>query len=226
MLEVGDALEVLSAKSYYEVLNLPSTATQSEIAKAFRNRCLQLHPDRRCGEAGATRGDADKAFLLVAEANTWLSDTDRRRVYDVVYHGRGVDAEQKVRELAPTIGAGGVAQTGLFASQAAELLRVALSSVSLGGPAVPQQQHHCSSGCGATVELHGLQCRACFQRPVGKAGRCSTLGCFELLTSEGCGGKCVKCVNKPRKCKQLGCLTMTKTTTGFCERHAPPLGEA
>jgi DnaJ-class molecular chaperone len=69
--------------NYYNVLGLDNFSEQSQIKAAYRQLCLQLHPDRQsagCGEA-ALRTAAD-SFQHVAAAYAVLRDEDHRSKYD------------------------------------------------------------------------------------------------------------------------------------------------
>jgi hypothetical protein len=59
----------------YEILNVPSDASESVIRKAYRSRALELHPD--------TNPDADPVhFARLAEAYRVLGDPELRERYD------------------------------------------------------------------------------------------------------------------------------------------------
>lgn len=60
-------------RTHYEILGVPSTATQAEIKAAFRKKALQHHPDR---------GGDPVFFDLVNEAHRALEDENARRAYD------------------------------------------------------------------------------------------------------------------------------------------------
>jgi len=68
-------------RDYYEVLEIPRTATVEEIKKAYRKKALQYHPDRNPGDK-----KAEEKFKEAAEAYEILSDTDKRARYDRFGH--------------------------------------------------------------------------------------------------------------------------------------------
>jgi hypothetical protein len=55
----------------WDVLNVPYTATESEIAKAYRNLSLSCHPDK---VSLALKDDAQSAFAKLAQAKQDLSE--------------------------------------------------------------------------------------------------------------------------------------------------------
>jgi molecular chaperone DnaJ len=64
-------------KDFYAVLGVPSTASQDEIKKAYRKLAKKYHPD-----ANASDPKAAERFKEVSEANTVLSDPEKRKQYD------------------------------------------------------------------------------------------------------------------------------------------------
>ena len=67
-------------RDYYEVLEIPRTANEEDIKKAFRRKALQFHPDRN-REDGAT-----ERFKEINEAYQVLSDSESRARYDRFGH--------------------------------------------------------------------------------------------------------------------------------------------
>jgi molecular chaperone DnaJ len=68
-------------RDYYEVLGVSKTASQDEIAKAYRKLALRFHPDSHPGDE-----DATAKFKEGAEAYEALSDPQKRARYDQYGH--------------------------------------------------------------------------------------------------------------------------------------------
>jgi molecular chaperone DnaJ len=62
---------------YYEILNVPRTASEAEIKNAYRRLALKYHPDKNKGSR-----EAERKFKEIANAYSVLSDEKRRRAYD------------------------------------------------------------------------------------------------------------------------------------------------
>ena len=73
-------------RDYYEVLEIPRTANEEDIKKAFRRKALQFHPDRN-REEGAT-----ERFKEINEAYQILIDPESRTRYDRFGH-QGVNGQ-------------------------------------------------------------------------------------------------------------------------------------
>ncbi|KAI5948859.1 hypothetical protein KGF57_005257 [Candida theae] len=63
---------------YYEILEVSSTASDSELKKAYRRKALQLHPDKNPDNVE----EANHKFSLVSAAYEVLSDPQERAWYD------------------------------------------------------------------------------------------------------------------------------------------------
>ena len=62
---------------YYDILNIKSNASQSEIKSAYKRLALLHHPDRNGG-----RKESEESFKQVYEAYKILSNVSKRRMYD------------------------------------------------------------------------------------------------------------------------------------------------
>jgi curved DNA-binding protein CbpA len=72
---------------FYKLLNVPRTATLSEIKTAYRKLALQLHPDKTNGDSAKTA-----RYRVVAQAYATLSDTNLRQEYDRQHGLRTINA--------------------------------------------------------------------------------------------------------------------------------------
>ncbi|MFZ9520419.1 MAG: DnaJ C-terminal domain-containing protein [Silvanigrellaceae bacterium] len=64
--------------NYYELLGISKTASEEEIKKSYRKLAMQYHPDRNPGNK-----QAEDKFKQISEAYAVLSDTEKRRQYDM-----------------------------------------------------------------------------------------------------------------------------------------------
>ncbi len=63
---------------YYKTLGVSKSASQDEVRKAYRKLARKYHPDLNKGDESAAR-----KFKEINEANEVLSDTDKRKKYDM-----------------------------------------------------------------------------------------------------------------------------------------------
>ena len=66
------------AKDYYEILGVPTNASDGEIKKAYRKLAMQYHPDRNPGKEEW----ANEKFKEINEAYGVLGDPQKRKQYD------------------------------------------------------------------------------------------------------------------------------------------------
>lgn len=75
---------IKTSKDYYEILGVSKDATETDLKKAYRKLALQFHPDKN-----KTPGAAE-AFKAIGNAFAILSDTEKRKQYDLY----GADSPQ------------------------------------------------------------------------------------------------------------------------------------
>jgi DnaJ family protein B protein 12 len=73
---VLDAQKKGGRGTHYRVLGVASSASESELKKAYRKLALKLHPDKNSAPL------ADEAFKAVGMAYGTLSDPQKRTIYD------------------------------------------------------------------------------------------------------------------------------------------------
>jgi curved DNA-binding protein len=67
----------MASKDFYKTLGVDRKATAEQIKKAYRKLALQYHPDKNIGNKAA-----EDKFKEANEANTVLSDPEKRKKYD------------------------------------------------------------------------------------------------------------------------------------------------
>src|ERR1700761_4632764 len=79
----------MSKRDYYKVLDVPKTATEAEIKKAYRRLAMKFHPDRNPNDK-----EAEERFKEAKEACEVLTDANKRAVYDQHGHA-GIEAHSR-----------------------------------------------------------------------------------------------------------------------------------
>lgn len=75
----------LDEKSYYELLNLPASASMLDVRQAFYRVAAQLHPDRYVHLADREAKDKlNTIYARITEGYRVLSDPAKRREYDAL----------------------------------------------------------------------------------------------------------------------------------------------
>ena len=68
--------ELLKKKDYYDLLNIPKTASQDEIKRAYKKQAVKFHPDKNHSKL------AGECFKKISEAYQCLSNTEKKEFYD------------------------------------------------------------------------------------------------------------------------------------------------
>src|SRR6202030_1789329 len=79
----------MAKRDYYRVLDVPKTATEAEIKKAYRRLAMKYHPDRNPDDR-----EAEESFKEAKEACEVLTDPHKRAAYDQYGHA-GVEASAR-----------------------------------------------------------------------------------------------------------------------------------
>ncbi|KAI8093615.1 DnaJ-domain-containing protein, partial [Halteromyces radiatus] len=80
----------MSFPDYYNILEIPETATQEEIRQAYKKQALLHHPDRLPPSASKKeREEATKRFQQIADALYVLGNEQRRKDYDTSRNRQG-----------------------------------------------------------------------------------------------------------------------------------------
>lgn len=66
------------SRTFYEILNVPIHASQEEIRTSYKELAVKYHPDKHPGDAFY-----EEHFKRISEAYQTLSDTEKRRRYDL-----------------------------------------------------------------------------------------------------------------------------------------------
>ncbi|KAH9951606.1 DnaJ-domain-containing protein [Amylocystis lapponica] len=80
--DIVSAVEASEGKgtTFYSWLNVPSTASTAEIAKAYRKKSIQLHPDKNPGIK-----NAHERFAQLGVVSSILRNAEGRKRYDFFY---------------------------------------------------------------------------------------------------------------------------------------------
>ena len=71
----------MAERDYYEVLGVSRNASPEEIKRAYRKVALQYHPDKNPGDK-----TAEEKFKEASNAYDVLSDSEKRKIYDIRGH--------------------------------------------------------------------------------------------------------------------------------------------
>jgi curved DNA-binding protein len=80
-------------KDYYKVLGVEKNATQQQIKEAYRKLAFRYHPDRNKNDRLAT-----EKMKQINEAYSVLSDPQKRKQYDALYHQYGSSGHERFRQ--------------------------------------------------------------------------------------------------------------------------------
>lgn len=79
--------------NYYELLKVPSVASQLEIRKAYRERASEWHPDKKGHLDEEAQKNAEEMFKTIGQANEILTDPVKKELYDKGHDLEGIQEE-------------------------------------------------------------------------------------------------------------------------------------
>lgn len=79
--DAQDKAKKAKRKDYYKILDIPKSATETEIKKAYKKAALKWHPDKN-SQTEEERLKAEKMFKDINEANAVLTDKEKKDKYD------------------------------------------------------------------------------------------------------------------------------------------------
>jgi len=77
-------------KNYYEILNIPSTASSVDIKHAYRNLSMKYHPDRNKHKS---KSECEYVITQINNAYDILGNTESRNNYDMTLNFNNVNTE-------------------------------------------------------------------------------------------------------------------------------------
>lgn len=72
----------MAEKDYYSILGVDRNASEEDIKSAYKKLAMKYHPDRWSSASETEKKEAEEKFKEINEANSVLSDPDKRRNYD------------------------------------------------------------------------------------------------------------------------------------------------
>jgi DnaJ-class molecular chaperone len=88
-----DEMNDMGQKDYYQILGIEKNAMQDQIRQAYRKLAFQYHPDKNKGDPAAT-----EKMKEINEAYAILSDSTKRREYDLLRERYGPFAYERYRQ--------------------------------------------------------------------------------------------------------------------------------
>jgi molecular chaperone DnaJ len=187
----------MSKRDYYKVLDLPRTATEAEVKKAYRRLAMKFHPDRNPGDK-----DAEENFKEAKEAYEVLSEADKRAIYDQHGHA-GIDASRQ------GAGRSGAAGTDAFGEMFGEMFGDIFGGGRRGG--------------GGRQVFRGADLKYELPLDLNQAvfGHAAEIDIAKLSECETCGGSGAAKGHKPVICETCNGVGQVRISQGFFQLQQP-----
>lgn len=216
----------MAKRDYYEVLEVPKTASADEIKKSYRKLAMKYHPDRNPGDK-----KAEAKFKELAEAYEVLSDEQKRQRYDQLGHagvegmghaGQGFNSMEDIFASFGDIFGGGSLFDGLFGG-ARGAARNQGAGLKLG---LQVTFREAVFGCTKTIELKRNEncetCKGTGAKPGTKPTTCSVCGGHGIVrqgqgffvvqaTCPQCHGSGKMITDKCKDCRGTGTMPQKAT---------------
>jgi molecular chaperone DnaJ len=185
----------MSKRDYYKVLDVPRTATEADIKKAYRRLAMKYHPDRNPGDK-----ESEENFKEAKEAYEVLSEADKRAIYDQHGHA-GIDASRHG-------GRGGHAGADAFGEMFGEMFGDIFGGQRRGGRA------QVFRGADLKYELELDLNQAVF-------GHSSEIDVTKLAECDTCGGSGAAKGSSPVTCDTCNGVGQVRISQGFFQLQQP-----
>jgi molecular chaperone DnaJ len=186
----------MSKRDYCKVLDVPRTATEADIKKAYRRLAMKYHPDRNPGDK-----EAEEKFKEAKEAYEVLCEADKRAVYDQHGHA-GIDAQRH---------AGG--RGGAGADAFGEMFGEMFGDIFGGG----------RRGGGGRQVFRGADLKYELELDLNQAvfGHSSEIDVAKLQECDTCGGSGAAKGHKPTTCETCNGVGQVRISQGFFQLQQP-----
>jgi molecular chaperone DnaJ len=185
----------MAKRDYYKVLDLPRTATEADIKKAYRRLAMKYHPDRNPGDK-----EAEENFKEAKEAYEVLCEADKRAIYDQHGHA-GIDASRHG-------GRGGSAGGDAFGEMFGEMFGDIFGGARRGGG------RQVFRGADLKYELELDLNQAVF-------GHSAEIDVTKLAECDTCGGSGAAKGSTPVTCETCNGVGQVRISQGFFQLQQP-----
>jgi molecular chaperone DnaJ len=186
----------MAKRDYYKVLELPRTATEADLKKAYRRLAMKYHPDRNPDDK-----DAEEKFKEAKEAYEVLTDAQKRAIYD--QHGHdGIAAANQ----------GGPAGGGFGGADFGDIFGEVFGDIFGGGRRGGRSQVFRGADLRYELEL---------ELPQAVFGHTTEIEIPRLMECETCHGSGAAKGSSPTSCDQCGGSGQVRISQGIFQLQQP-----
>jgi molecular chaperone DnaJ len=186
----------MAKRDYYKVLELPRTATEADLKKAYRRLAMKYHPDRNPDDK-----DAEEKFKEAKEAYEVLTDAQKRAIYD--QHGHdGIAAANQ----------GGPAGGGFGGADFGDIFGEVFGDIFGGGRRGGRSQVFRGADLRFELEL---------ELPQAVFGHTTEIEIPRLMECETCHGSGAAKGSSPTNCDQCGGSGQVRISQGIFQLQQP-----